>query len=80
MNKQGILLLSLSSIAILGLGSYFFMSDYNRKRAFNNDTFGDPNGEVQMFQRRPPEYDGTFGGKRTKTNRKRHRKNNSKKN
>jgi hypothetical protein len=83
MNKHGILVLSLSSIVIIGLGSYFF-SEYKRKQAFNNDTFGHPQGEegIQMsYQRRPVDADqgSTFGGKRTKNNRKRRRIKNSKK-
>jgi hypothetical protein len=83
MNKQEILLLSLSSIVILGAG-YFFISDYKRKQAFNMDTYGNPQGEegIQMsYQRRPVGADegSIFGGKRTKNNRKKHRKNNSKK-
>ena len=82
MDTKSIIFLSLSSIAVLGLGSYFLMSDYNRKKAFNMDTYGNPMGDVELPTVRRPaglDYGSTFGGKRTKNNRKRHRTKNSKK-
>jgi len=81
MDTKSILFLTFSAVGILGLGSYFLMSDYNRKQAFNMDTYGNPQGDVELpYVRRPAVNDGsTFGGKRTKNNRKRHRKNSKKK-
>jgi hypothetical protein len=84
MKKETILILTFSCIGLLGVGSYFFISDYKQKQAFNVDTYGHPQGEegIQMsYQRRPVGSDegSTFGGKRTKNNRKRHSKKNSKK-
>ena len=83
MNTKNILILTFSCVGLLGVGSYFF-SEYKRKQAFNNDTFGHPQGEegIQMsYQRRPAGLndESLFGGKRTKNNRKRHRTKNSKK-
>jgi hypothetical protein len=83
MDTKSIVFVSLSSIFVLGLGSYYFMSDYQRKQAFNMDTYGNPKGDVELPSIRRPaglDYGSTFGGKRTKNNRKRHGKKNSKKN
>jgi hypothetical protein len=76
MKNQSILILTLSCIGLLGVGSYFLMSDYKQKQAFNIDVYGNPQGDkgIEMSYQRKKfdqnDYGSTFGGKRTKHNRK----------
>ena len=81
MKKQDILMIS-SITLLLGFGGYYYMSETKRKEAFNVDTYGNPQGVEMAYQRNkydPNEQGTSFGGKKTKHNRKSIRKNNSKK-